>query len=110
MPSVTVFIPESRLTEHATNVPGFVASVTGICTDVIGAALDNVQILLVPTLPVLQGPPGYIEVKLRAGPSRSAAAMDRFMAGLDDASRVQFGCRMRIRCFTSGADTLFARN
>lgn len=108
MPSVTVFLPQDRLAQHSLAIPDFVASVTGLCIDVIGASPHKVQVILVPTLPVLQGPPGYIEVKLRAG--RSSDAMDRFMAGLDDASQARFGCQLRIRCFASDAAALFARN
>ncbi len=108
MPSVNVFLPQEHLAQHAPAIPDFVADVTELCIGVIGASLDKVQVILVPTLPVLQGPPGSIEVKLRAG--RSAETMDRFMAGLDNASQARFGCRPRIRCFASEAEALFARN
>lgn len=80
-----------------------------LCTDMLGAALDNVHILYLVARQG-RGHPASAELAYRLGPERTPELMDEFMRQLDLAIQDHAGLTARIRCFGYGNDSLHARN
>ena len=80
-----------------------------LCTDVLGAALDNVHILYLAAHQG-RGHQASAELAYRLGPGRTPELMEEFMRQLDQAIEDHAGLTARIRCFGYASDSLHARN
>lgn len=107
MPLLKIFTTHAPSTEGATALAD---SLSGACTELLGARDDAVQILLVPGSMMLRGEPLLVEVHYRAKPERSVDIMDRFMDRISQGCSHLLGQRPRIRCFAVDQATLFARH
>ncbi|WP_265706555.1 hypothetical protein [Verminephrobacter aporrectodeae] len=81
-----------------------------ICISVMQARADTVQVLLSGSTVMLKGAPVLVEAHYRAGAQRDAAALARFMDGIEGACRRWLGETPRIRCFAVEPAALSARH
>ena len=110
MPNVTVVVPADRLPADPSRIEAFLDACTGICTGVLGAALEKVHIAIVPALPQSRGRDASVEVRYRLEPHRTTDVMTRFLDRLDALLREHLGVTARIRCFGYPAEAIHARN
>lgn len=108
MPSLTIYFTEEQMPAKDSSA-ALTERCTVLCTDVLGATLDDVHILY------LAGRQGRghstsAELAYRLGPERTPEIMDEFMRQLDRAIRDHAGLTARIRCFGYANDSLHARN
>jgi len=108
MPRLAIYFTEERMPAE-TILAALTEQCAGLCTDLLGAALDNVHIVY---LAVRQGRgrPASAELTYRLEPGRTPAVMDEFMRQLDQAIQHHAGLTARIRCFGYLATSLHARN
>lgn len=81
-----------------------------LCTTILAARSDAIQIALLDGAAMLRGAAVLIEVHYRARPDRDAATLSRFMVGVDASCQRHLDKVPRIRCFAIDQATLFARH
>lgn len=108
MPRLTIYFTEERM-PAATALAALTEECARLCTEVLGAALDNVHILYVGVRQG-RGNPASAELTYRLEPGRTSALMDEFTRQLDRAIQLHAGLTARIRCFGYPATSLHARN
>ena len=108
MPNVTLFIPAEKMPPEE-ELSELTDRCTRLCTEVLGAALENVHIIYV-AVRHGRGHPAFAEIRYRLEPFRTSQVMDSFMEGLDQAIQRQTGLASRIRCFGYAAAAIHARN
>ena len=79
-----------------------------LCLNEMGAQPDAIQVLLIPGVVMLLGEPVLVEVHYRDRPDRKGPALDRFLAGVDQAVTRAFSSAPRIRSFAIDQSTLGA--
>lgn len=107
MPVIKLFTDEKP---PAAAAAALATDVETLCTTVLNASSDAVQVVLQAGAAMLRGAPLLAEVHYRARADRDAAALARFMEGLDASCRRHLGLAPRIRCFAVDQATLYARN
>ncbi len=108
MPRLSICFTEERMPAKD-SLEALTERCVVLCTDVLGAALDNVHILYLAAHQG-RGHPASAELAYRLGPGRTPELMDEFMRQLDQAIRHHAGLTARIRCFGYANDSLHARN
>ena len=108
MPNVTLFIPAEKMPPEE-ELSELTDRCTRLCTEVLGAVLENVHIIYV-AVRHGRGHPAFAEVRYRLEPFRTGPVMDSFMESLDRAIRRHAGLTARIRCFGHAAPAIHARN
>ncbi len=108
MPSLTIYFTAERMPADD-SLAALTERCAVLCTDVLGAALDNVHILYLAARQG-RGHPASVELAYRLGPGRTPELMDEFMRQLDRAIQQQAGLTARIRCFGYASDSIHARN
>lgn len=108
MPRLSIHFTEERMPPKD-SLDALTERCAVLCTDVLGAALDNVHILYLATHQG-RGHPAPAELAYRLGPGRTPELMDEFMRQLDLAIQDHAGLTARIRCFGYANDSLHARN
>jgi len=101
------------LTAHkppAASAEALAAEFEALCTTILDARSDAIQIALLDGTVMLRGAAVLIEVHYRARPDRDAATLSRFMDGVDANCQRHLGQMPRIRCFAIDQSTLFARH
>lgn len=86
------------------------AELETLCTTVLDARTDAIQIALLTGAVMLRGAAVLVEVHYRARPDRDAGALARFMEGVDASCQRHLGRVARIRCFAIDQTTLFAKH
>lgn len=97
MPGLTIYFTEQRMPAH-THLAALTERCTQLCTDLLGAALDNVHIQYLGARHG-RGYPASAELTYRLSPARTPALMDEFMRQLALAIQQHAGMAARIRCF-----------
>ena len=108
MPNLTMYIAAEQMPE-AKVLDGLAEQCAELCTETLGAALDNVHIIFVPARRG-RGQSVFAEILLREEPFRSPEVIARFMHQLDDAITNSTGLSARIRCFSFAQQHVHARN
>ncbi|PJL06461.1 hypothetical protein [Stenotrophomonas maltophilia] len=108
MPRLSIYFTEERMPAKD-SLDALTEQCAVLCTNVLGAALDNVHILYLAARQG-QGHPASAELAYRLGPGRTPELMDAFMRQLDLAIQDHAGLTARIRCFGYANDALHARN
>lgn len=108
MPTLTIYFTEERMPME-THLTALTEECTGLCTDLLGAALKNVHIQYL-AVRHGRGHPASAELIYRMEPGRTSALMDEFMRQLDRAIQRRAGLTARIRCLGYPATSLHARN
>lgn len=108
MPNVTIYLPAEAMPSEVV-LTELTDRCTTLCTDVLGAALDNVHVVYVPVRHG-RGHPVFADIRHRLAASRTPRVFEQFMAELDDAIHRATGSTARIRCFGYSASSLHARN
>lgn len=86
------------------------SAITVACTEILRAALAQIQVMLIPVQAVLRGEQIYIEVNFRDTEFRSAEVVAAFMDILEREVVAHYAALPRIRCFAENQSALFARN
>ncbi len=108
MPNVTMYFTEERM-PPAASLTALTDRCAQLCTEVLGAAPENVHIQYLAVRAGL-GRPACAEITYRLAPMRTPARMDDFMRELDNAIQQHAGLTARIRCFGYPAASIHARN
>lgn len=108
MPRLTIYFTKEGMPADK-SLAALTERCATLCTDVLGAALDNVHILYLAAHQG-RGHPASAELAYRLGPGRTPELMDEFMRQLDLAIQHHAGMTARIRCFGYANDSLHARN
>ncbi|MCE0495554.1 hypothetical protein [Vibrio salinus] len=108
MPNISIMIPESEMTSGM-QLDQFVSECTKLCTHVLKAKRNNVNIQFIKTTPGF-GLPVSIEIKYRLEPFRTAEIMTSFLLGLNSCVAKTIQLPARIRCFGYDASNIYALN
>jgi hypothetical protein len=110
MPVIKIFASDALLQPDPLAQERLASAITGACTEILRAALTQIQIMLIPVQTVLRGEKIYIEVNFRDTGFRSADVVDAFMTRLESEVVGYYATLPRIRCFAENQAVLFARN
>src|SRR5476649_1648116 len=108
MPNLTFYISVDQ-SDRFIDLPDFTRNCCALCTDILGAESDKVQIIYVDVRPGC-GHPVYAELFYRLTTSRTPDVMENFMRELELSICQASGLMARIRCFGSTALQIYARN
>ena len=110
MPVIKIFASDALLRPDPLAQEHLASAITGACTDILRAALAQIQVMLIPVQAVLRGEKIYIEVNFRDTGFRSPEVVDAFMNRLESDVVGCYATLPRIRCFAENSAALFARN
>jgi len=79
-----------------------------LCIGPMGAQPNAIQLMLVPSVQMLDGAPVLVEAHYRDRPDRKGPALAQFLQGVDQAVQLAFGQQPRIRSFAVEQSTLGA--
>ncbi|MGC6387465.1 hypothetical protein ACMV8I_07305 [Ewingella sp. S1.OA.A_B6] len=108
MPSITLYTSASHRLD-ADSFTEFSTALTRLAKEILKARENNIHISYL-TAEIGFGTPIYFEAKLRQDVFRTVFVLNEFMHQVDLLIKEKTGVTARIRCFSSEASHIYAKN